>query len=558
MESHDLDQERLRTYRCGHAFSTPVPTGPESSTLTFTSVDGSKLARDYQKQGIEFILASDFNCVIGDQMRLGKTPQALLALANARETRLPCLILVRAANTWQWVRETKTWFSDTMMSVFPISGTKGLILPGFDTYVCSMDTFSRKGMMERLREFGFKLVIVDEAHSFKNQDSKRSQALIAFLKDINRAELVHEIPFVCMMCKHQWTETVTVKTEMGDNTRRVSKTSFCPECHSQQSQSAAAHIKTQRTCGCVMLTGTPIKNRADEYFVPLNIVDPAQFPSMERFRRQYLMQDGTGKWSRISPYAMASFQAAIKPYVLRREKEDVYTDLPPINRMYTIIEMEDEVLRKAYNKILDKMEREVERSGSWKFFDNIGDLMILRQICGISKVKWTADYVEASLLDNTNKMAIGIHHHSVRDALANNLAHIGVLRLSGEDSPETKDSIMRTFETSPERTLVINMLAGGVGMDFHYVNDVLILERQWSSADEEQFEFRFYNPDRSIKNVPTNIEYIIAKGTIDEWFYDMVEEKRQIFGETLASEWSLTNDSSSFRDLMGKTLSHRL
>ncbi len=117
---------------------------------------------------------------------------------------------------------------------------------------------------------------------------------------------------------------------------------------------------------------------------------------------------------------------------------------------------------------------------------------------------------------------------------------------------------MTSFETSPERTLVINMLAGGVGMDFHYIDDVLILERQWSSADEEQFEFRFYNPDKSIKDRPTNIEYIIAKGTIDEWFYDLVESKRRIFGETLASQWSLQADSGSFRELMEKTLSHRL
>ncbi len=553
-----IDSERVKTYKCGHAFASPIPKGLDPESLLYDSVDRIKHAREYQKEGIQFIINSGFNCVIGDQMRLGKTPQALLALKNAIVERTPCLTLVRAANTWQWVRENRTWVSDDPLSTFPIEGTKSFIPHGFMNYIVSMDTFSRKGMMERLREFGFKLVIVDEAHSFKNSSSNRSQALIAFLKDINRTELVHEIPFTCMTCREEWLETVIVKTEMGDNTRRVHKTSYCPKCNSQQSQSAAAHIKTQRTCGCIMLTGTPIKNRADEYFVPLNIVDPTGFPSLERFRRNWLMQDHSGKWSRVNPYAMDQFQKTIAPYVLRREKEDVYTDLPTINRMFTIVEMDDKILKKAYNAVLDRMEREVAQRGSYKFFDNIGDLMILRQICGISKVKWTADYIEASLLDNTKKIAIGIHHHTVRDALANNLAVFGCTKLSGEDSAEKKDSIMTSFESSPERTLVINMLAGGVGMDFHYIDDVLILERQWSSADEEQFEFRFYNPDKSIKDRPTNIEYIIAKGTIDEWFYDLVESKRRIFGETLASQWSLQADSGSFKELMEKTLSHRL
>ena len=162
-------------------------------------------------------------------------------------------------------------------------------------------------------------------------------------------------------------------------------------------------------------------------------------------------------------------------------------------------------------------------------------------------------------MDSDNsRLAIGIHHHSVRDTLAYKLSNIGCLKLSGEDSAEAKDRIMQKFEHSPERILIINMLAGGVGMDFHYCNNVLILERQWNSADEEQFEYRFYNPDKSIKTASTNVEYIVAKGTIDEFFYDMVEEKRAIFGETIANNWSLQDDATSFKQLMERTVSSRL
>ena len=95
-------------------------------------------------------------------------------------------------------------------------------------------------------------------------------------------------------------------------------------------------------------------------------------------------------------------------------------------------------------------------------------------------------------------------------------------------------------------------------MDFHYLDNILILERQWSSADEEQFEFRFYNPDKSIKTSSTNVEYILIKDSIEQFFYDMVERKRAIFGETLSKHWDVTKDTSSFKDLLQQTLATRM
>jgi SWI/SNF-related matrix-associated actin-dependent regulator of chromatin subfamily A-like protein 1 len=515
-----IGSETLREYKCGHSFaSKPMALAAFKKELNYQSADGTKSAREYQKTGIEFIINSNFNCVLADQMRLGKTPQGLLALKNAYEERTPALILVRSANLYQWIREYKV-FADTLpMGIFPIIGSKNWIPPGFSAYIMSMDTFSIAGMVDKLLAMEFKLVIIDEAHSFKNPESNRSQALVDFIRRINH---------------------VDYKDETVDNIRKQ-------------------ELVTERKCGVVMLTGTPIKNRADEYFVPLNILAPQRFSSIERYRRDWLIQDHKGKWSRVNPYRLEAFKKEISQYVLRREKEDVYDSLPELNRMFTVITIEDERLKQAYNKVLDRIEVQMDSKDNYTFFDSIGELMLLRQICGMAKVNWTADYAETMLMDSDNsRLAIGIHHHSVRDALAYKLANIGVLKLSGEDTAERKDAIMTRFENSPERILVINMLAGGVGMDFHYCNNVLILERQWNSADEEQFEFRFYNPDKSIKTASTNVEYIIAKGTIDEFFYDMVEEKRAIFGETIANNWSLQTDQDSFKRLIERTVSSRL
>lgn len=560
------DGSKLKSYKCGHTFHEPKDDIIELIDLDFTSADGSgKEAREYQKLGIQFIINSGFSAILADQMRLGKTPQANLALKNRLAERTPCLYLVRSANLWQHVAEIKTWISAEDNAVWPIiNGTKGFIPKGFKVYVISMDTFSRAGMVDKLLKFGFRLVIADEAHSFKNQDSNRSQALVQFLHDVAEEELITDLKLNCIYCKHEWSETVRSQIKYVNGVlqnARFMHTTQCPNCKAGIGTSAAKinSTKKERKCGVILLTGTPIKNRADEYFVPLNLVAPEYFPSYERFKREWLEQDGQGKWSHIKGYKREQFKDLIAPYVLRREKEDVYKDLPQLNRIFTVIDHKNDELSKMYNEILDRLELKLASRVHPTWLETQTELMALRRICGLMKVMWVGEYLKEAVEDTEDaRFAVGLHHIDVKDLLLAKLGTGQAMSLSGSDNADNKYRIMKNFEHSNERILLLNMLAGGVGMDFHYVDNVLVMERQWNAADEEQFEFRFYNPDKSIKDRSTNVEYIIIKDTIEEFFYSMVERKRQVFGETIGTNWKLTEDHKSYADLIGQTVGSRL
>lgn len=564
------------------------------------------------------------------------TPQSLLALKNALKERTPCLIVVKSANLWQWTREYSTWVSGKPFDIYPIVGSKAWIPPGFPAYIISMDTFSTQsackcghryhegvckakkgqcpcriyesngeGVLDNLKKIDFKLIIADEAHSFKNTQSNRSQALVDFVTFMNTGEEIRDLQFSCSRCGNEWISVGkrTYDKRIGHSV--IAKSSSCPKCGqycyiqqqhkdgedpifkdkriqklltlgNDESTTAAERelalakaaelgatqkdLGKDKPCGLILLTGTPILNMAEEYFVPLNLVAPDKITSLSAFRANWLESNSKNQFTHVKSYKIAAFKEFIKPYVLRREKEDVYKDLPELNRIFTVIEPEKDTLSVQYNKILDKMEEKLALKANPSYWDMADDLMALRRICGMMKVMWTADYIETCLLDSDNqRYAVGIHHHSVRDVLALKLGNDqNCLLLSGEDSSDQKDYIMRRFADSKQRVLIINMLAGGVGMDFHYCNNVTILERQWNSAMEEQFEFRFYNPDKSIKKDPTNVEYIIAKGTIDEWFFDMVEGKRKIFGETISNNWSIDQDTVSFRSLVEQAVGNRL
>jgi len=553
-------QTRVYEYKCGHFFNEDQEV-IQTADLNFTAKDNSgKKARHYQESGVKFIVESNFNCIIGDQMRLGKTPQGLLALANRYEERTPCLIIVKGANLWQWTREYKTWADTLPNGIYPIIGSKAWIPPGFSSYIISMDTFSKPSVQEVLKLIPFKLIIVDEAHSFKNTESNRSQALVDFVRCMNTGESDYEVKVECPKCHREHKEKGRQKFDKRIGMQVIYVHTRC-ECGWYINQSAGGHEKEptpeNRPCGIILLTGTPILNRAEEYFVPLNLVSPEKFSSLERFRHTWLSQNNKGQWNRVKSTHLEAFKETIKPVFLRREKEDVYTDLPKLNKIFTLIEPDKNKLADQYNKVLDRLEMNWAKDQT--YFGNIKELTILRGLCGLMKLPWTVDYLESCQEDTAAKYAIGIHHEQVRDLLYTRMgADHNCFKLSGQDNADRKDWIMRHWEESNKQFLIINMLAGGVGMDFHYCDNVLILERQWNSEIEGQFEFRFYNPDLSIKKNPTNIEYVIAKGTIDEFFYDMIEGKRRDVGETVYNHFNLETDVDSLKMLIERTLGARL
>ncbi len=595
LEEFPLGDTTLGRYKCGHVFSKDQ-IHVDAETLCFDAVDGSgKKLRPYQEDGVKFIIESDFNCIIGDQMRLGKTPQALNAFMNQYKERSPALILVRTANLWQWIREYKVFCSTLPNGIFPILGTTAWIPPGFSAYIISMDTFGAQakctcghrfhekqctsknceckvyqsngqGIRDALKKLPFKLVIADEAHSFKNPDSNRSQALVDFMSHLNNGEKDIELKFECSTGheSHTWTEKAKIKFDKRIGHKVAYKSSRCPLCSSYcyiQQQAAEQIVDPEdKACGLVLLTGTAIKNRADEYFIPLNLVNPEKFSSLTRFRNTWLEQDHKGKYSRVKSSKLDSFKQEIAPYVLRREKEDVFTNLPPINRLFTVIEPTKDSYVELYNKQIDKLDIILANKANPSYMDTQHELMEMRRLCGMMKISWVSDYLEASLMDSDNqRYAVGLHHEVVREVLYNSLGGASnCWKFSGKENIDRKNHIQQNYHTMPQRVGILNMLAGGVGCDFHEIDTILILERMWSSADEEQFEFRFYNPDEKIKKRSTNLEYILIKGSFEEKWFDMIEDKRKVFGEVIANHWDLTQDNGTFKDLLERTVGGRL
>ena len=454
----------------------------------------------YQREGVQFIEKTQIRALLADEMGLGKTPQAAVVLKENRQILLPALVIVKGATLLQWNKELRHWsfgnFSDVV-----IVQNRNQIFKGFKVYVISMDFLSRKGVLELLNTIGFKCVIVDECQSFKDSSSKRTIALIKLLQE-------NDINYLLEM------------------------------------------------------SGTPIKNRASEYFVSLNLLAPAHFTSYAHFCRQWLLPNEKGIYSRLNPVMATRFNEITSRWILRRESKDVQKDLPELRIAYRMIEIEDEDVKKSYNHQLDLFNNFLKNTAKINSNDLLGWLAKLRSITGQAKVpaavEYTREFID-SMNGNKSKIAIGIHHKSVRDTLKIVFESDGfkTLSLSGEDDNFEKDRIAKEFNNNEDQQiLIINMIAGGIGLNLQGCHNFLALERTWNGADEDQFHKRFHRHGQKSKVSGT---YLIAAGTIDEWFHELVYEKRNnLASMNIGDEIDDTQSAGFLREFSEFVVRHKL
>jgi SNF2 family DNA or RNA helicase len=79
--------------------------------------------------------------------------------------------------------------------------------------------------------------------------------------------------------------------------------------------------------------------------------------------------------------------------------------------------------------------------------------------------------------------------------------------------------------------MLLSTQAAAEGLNLQFCSDCLIMERQWNPSTEEQAEARFTRPGSTADRV--NAHYLIAAGTIDDFFTELVEIKRRNVAQTL-------------------------
>lgn len=504
----------VRRYTCGHTETVLGVAPQDTDTLDIVSLDGKRPFK-YQIEGGRFLERANGRALLADEMALGKTVQAEIFL-KAHPECLPAIVICKAGLRIQWHRESMRW-GDFIPQV--IDGVRTPLLKGMDMYMVSLDSSWRIGyrdptkeekkrgitepvqcgetLVEQAKRCKVKTIIIDECQLIKNGQSKRTNAVRKLCADME-------------------------------------------------------HI--------IALSGTPIKNHAGEYFPILNILRPDKFPSERSFLYGWCDTYFDGYKSKTGGLKdPAKFLEYTKDFILRRERKDVLPDLPSIFRAFSFCDLgevvEEEYLKtlKEFNDFYDDMSHMTPAAANGGI---LAFLSRMRHLTGIAKIDPVCEFVEEFITTTDRKLMIFVHHQDVGQTLKIKLDKMAkewpaewgkeILNIQGIEASK-RDPIIEQFRTSDYRVMIASTIASGEGLNLQFCADMVMMERQWNPANEEQCEARFPRPGQTAEKI--NANYFVAVGTVDEFFAELVEKKREVVTETLAGRASKWDQSSIVREL---------
>ena len=445
---------------------------------------------EFQKEGIKFGLQRKGRILLADEMGVGKTVQAI-GIALLYKEEWPILIICPSSLKFVWRDEILKWIpdiNDDKINIQIFKTSKDLFKCGVKIYIMSYDLTVK--LEEKIVNKNFKFIIADEAHYLKSPDAKRTKCLMPIIKKSKRV---------------------------------------------------------------ILITGTPILAKPVELYPLLSILRPDLFHNFKIFgnrycdpKRNFFGMDWTGS----SHPKELNF--ILKNIMIRRLKKDVMSQLPPKKRQKVEIQTDPKVIKqiKAINlsseKIIEKF-NELNNSSvnpnlvNFVNNEDPGDendnlLNLFNKVYKLSaeaKAAGVKEYIHY-LIENKCKFLIFAHHISMLDAIEEEVKKLKVdyIRIDGKVKLEKRQEYVHKYQND-ETCLVaiLSITACYTGITLTAASTVIFSELHMTPAVMIQAEDRAHRIGQEHECV--NIHYLYGPETIDEVLFKMLNQKLNIFSNTL-------------------------
>ena len=278
------------------------------------------------------------------------------------------------------------------------------------------------------------------------------------------------------------------------------------------------------------LSGTPIENSLGELWSIFQIVLPGLLPAKKDFMK-------------LPAERVAQF---IKPFVMRRKKEDVLTELPDLIEVVYKNELEDQQ-KAIYLAQLQQMQERLGQVTDAEFQRNrveiLTGLMRLRQICDTPAL-FMEDYKGDSgkldsLRDLLSQIAEGNHRvlifsqfRGMLDRIEKELPQLGLtsFKITGSTPSQERQEMTKAFNQGERDVFLISLKAGGVGLNLTGADTVILVDLWWNPAVESQAIGRAH---RMGQDQAVEVYRLVTRGTIEEKIQELQEQKRNLVSEVL-------------------------
>ncbi len=303
------------------------------------------------------------------------------------------------------------------------------------------------------------------------------------------------------------------------------------------------------------LTGTPVENRLSELWSIFEYLMPGYLFDYEIFRDDY--EQGIVRFG--DEVLLSSLKKMIRPFILRRLKSDVLSDLPDKLEevIYTKIDGEQERLYKAHEKQLVMNIGKVSNTAQINRIEILAELTKLRQICCDPSLLYD-DYRSSSAkleactelvtdaVNSEHKILIFSQFSTMLEIIRKRLDSIGIttFMLTGKTDKKERNRLVNEFQSGNADVFLISLKAGGTGLNLTAADIVIHYDPWWNVAAQNQASDRAH---RIGQNNVVSVFKLIAKDTIEERILRIQEQKQnladQIVADTASAIQALSNDN---------------
>jgi SNF2 family DNA or RNA helicase len=279
------------------------------------------------------------------------------------------------------------------------------------------------------------------------------------------------------------------------------------------------------------LTGTPVENSVEELWSIFHVVFPELFLGLKEF----------------SHLTTAKVARRVRPFLLRRLKEDVLGELPEKIESLDLVELLPDQ-KKLYAAYLAKL-----REDTLKHLDKdtiqknririLAGLTRLRQICchpalfidgykgSSAKFEQLKQIIEESRISG-RRVLIFSQFTKMLGLIGRELTSAGLpfFYLDGQTPSEERVELCERFNEGERDLFLISLKAGGTGLNLTGADTVILYDLWWNPAVEEQAADRAH---RMGQTKVVQVIKLVARGTIEEKMNELQEKKRHLVEEII-------------------------
>jgi superfamily II DNA or RNA helicase len=290
------------------------------------------------------------------------------------------------------------------------------------------------------------------------------------------------------------------------------------------------------------LTGTPLENRLSELWSIFSIVNPQLLGSRERFEQRFVAPIER----QADRQSLLRLQTLLRPFMLRRTREEVLSELPEKIEIVRYVKPEKEerqlyesMRKQAFDRIMQSSQQHPGQAN----MTALTELMRLRRACCDPKLvapKWRGGRAKLEALrDLVDEVRAAGNKALIFSQFVDVLTQVRIWLdkekiayeyLDGRTPAPARQAAVDAFQSGSAELFLISLRAGGNGLNLTAANIVIILDPWWNPAVEDQASGRAHRMGQERK---VTVVRLVNQGSVEEGITKLHQHKRELAASVL-------------------------